>query len=193
MFSRINRRRQPIDYWYEPRPTSSRRRAVSEQICNCISSSVACILRDRVLFGIALTIVITAYRAAGNAADAFEGGVSVKGGPLDWATDERLFLCFFNLYTLLSIFHVWIEMICQKKSSSCDTVKKKLKKRKHEHHSKMYVLLAKDYHRSRKWLTSVLKYLGLLRSVFSSLFITTTRTETCSAFRIAENGKVSQG
>lgn len=179
MFSRINRRRQPIDYWYEPRPTSSRRRAVSEQICNCISSSVACILRDRVLFGIALTIVITlaAYRAAGNAADAFEGGT------LDWATDKRL-----------SIFDVWIEMICQKKIVRLWHCKKKNgKKRKHEHHSKMYVLLAKDYHRSRKWLTSVLKYLRLLRSVFSSLFITTTRTETCSACRIAENGKVSQG
>lgn len=40
------------------------------------------------------------------------------------------------------------------------------KKRKPERHSKMYVLLAKDYHRSRKWLTSVLKYLRLLRSVF---------------------------
>lgn len=57
----------------------------ADEPCQSISSGRAYILRDRVLFGIALTIMITlaAYRAARNAADAFEGGVSVKGGPLD--------------------------------------------------------------------------------------------------------------
>lgn len=79
---------------------------MSEQICNCISSSVACILRDRVLFGIALTTVITlaAYRAAANAADAFEGGVSVKRGT-SGLSDRRKAVFFVSLiYTLYFLY-----------------------------------------------------------------------------------------
>lgn len=45
-------------------------------------------------------------------------------------TKGCFFFCFFNLYTLLSIFHVWIEMICQKKIVKLWHCKKKWKKKK---------------------------------------------------------------